>query len=420
MKIISIFSLLFLLPCCSSCSSGDGSKADSGQNTDTDTDTDTDNDTDIDTDTDTDTDIISDAGPWDWEDLPQGEDCGTGCAQLTFTKTVDMLEWDVWGSLLAYTDGDTTETWVVDYVQRKQVLIPNFYPDVGIGPSMGSLQLFPATVYEKTVCYAKSVFNDIGFSDIICADLDAKTQRLVYHRIEQGGIFPNPAKYSDLYGNRFVSMGGCGEVMDSWPLCAVEIDSPAPVEPQQLTGDFYGGYNSIWGDVVVFQDARHIPDSITGYDFSTSQFIEITADDEYQLDPRIQGTKAVYHDLRYGDSDNMGSWNHSAVFVYDLETKERTQITNAEWIAAYPDVYGDIVIWADYRACSDPNQKNDLSNVEIWGYNLVSKQEFQITNLPGRVKTTPRIWEDKVFVHMYKENPAEDAIYMFDLPEGTK
>jgi beta propeller repeat protein len=214
-----------------------------------------------------------------------------------------------------------------------------------------------------------------------------------------------------------VSRGGCGEVLDSASLCFLDIEYPAP---QVLIEENYGGCNSIWGDMLVFFDWRTFPTKITGYDFSKQQFSEIASGEKDTQDPRIHGTKVVYQDLRYGDSDIMGSWEHGVVFVYDLETKERKQITNQDWISAYPDVYGDIVVWADYRDSANPNDKNSLSGVEIWGYNLETKQEFQITNLPGRSKTTPRIWEDKVFVHMYKETPGEDAIYMFDLSKGAK
>ena len=56
---------------------------------------------------------------------------------------------------------------------------------------------------------------------------------------------------------------------------------------------------------------------------------------------------------------------------------------------------------------------------EIWGYNLTTETEFQVTNLPGRIKQTPRIWEDKVFVHMSIASGG-DGIFVFDLPDGAK
>ena len=213
-----------------------------------------------------------------------------------------------------------------------------------------------------------------------------------------------------------VMMGGCDDLSE-YSLCAFDLGQ-SPVVSETLIAGSYGSHNSIWGDVLVWTLALTDND-IRGYDFSTQQFIEITDDDNsvYQLAARIQGDRVVYQDLRFGTSDPMGNWNHSAVFLYDLTTQTAQQITNQAWISAYPDVYGDIIVWVDYRNCSDPNNKNSTSNVEIWGYNISTDTTFQITDLPGRSKTTPRIWGDKVFVHMYKETSG-DAIYMFDLPLG--
>ncbi|MFO8070654.1 MAG: hypothetical protein R6V85_02155, partial [Polyangia bacterium] len=93
---------------------------------------------------------------------------------------------------------------------------------------------------------------------------------------------------------------------------------------------------------------------------------------------------------------------------------------SGEWIACYPDVHGENIIWLDYRACDNPNNVNNFSCAEIWGYNLSTEQEFQVTDLPGRAKQTPRVWGDKVYVHMMKEDPSEDAIYRFDLPPEAR
>ena len=277
-----------------------------------------------------------------------------------------------------------------------------------------AINLYPV-IYEQTVCYSKLVGKETDiFSDVICADLDAEIQQIVYHRPKVGDDFPNPAKYSDLYGTRFVSMGGCGDVMDSWPLCVFSMTNPGTYE--EIAPDDYGGRNSMWGDVVVWYTGYVDDYDIRAYDFSASQFTEITDDIEVQFNPRIHGTRVVYQDLRFGSGGTpQTSWAHSAIFMYDLDTHVTTQITSGAWIAAYPDVHDNIIVWADYRDSADPNNQNSLSGVEIWGYNIDTTTEFKITDLPGRAKTTPRIWGDKVFVHMYKATSG-DAIYMFDLP----
>lgn len=412
---------------CSGCTDGHGASnaGTDTSTTDVDSDTDADSDTDTDTDTDSDTDLpdgfVPDAGPWDWEALPDAGDCGQdGCRQLTFGDGVDFLEWDVWGSLLTYSDGDSTRTFVVDTTSNKQLEIPSPYPDLHVGPVWGSLNFFPATIFQSTVCYSRMTAVDTAhFADVICADLESEIQIPVYHRLKVGDDFPQPAMYSDLYGTRFVSTGGCGEVMDSKPLCVFDLNAPGTYI--EAAPSYYGGYNTIWEDVVVWFGEEGVGnENVRGYNLSTSEAIDIAVDDEVQAFPRIKGTKVVYMDLRFGDSGYSGDWNHAAIFMYDLVSHETTQITDGSAIAIDPDLDGDIVVWMDYRACPDPNGSYESYYcAEVWGYNLETETEFQVTNLPGRMKQTPRIWGDRVFIQMSKVGGG-DAIYMFDLPAGAK
>ena len=412
-----------LLQACSSCSSGGGA-GDAGMDAGPDTDADSDSDSDGDADGgDSDTlpeGFVPDAGPWIWEDLPDAGDCGVeGCRQLTFGDEVRVLEWDVWGNLIAYNEGETTRIHVVNYEDSTVLELPNSYPGIGIGPSMGSGELSPATIYQDQVCYSRAVFQDPDFSDLICASLSQQKQSLIFHRPKEGTDFPNPGEYIDVYGTRIVSKGGCGEVMDSTPLCEFNLEATGTY--QEIAPHQYGTYNSLWGNVVVWTTALADGGDIRGYDFSTEEFIEISDDEPPKDAPRVYGTKVVYMDLKLGTSGLMGDWNHAAIFMYDLESHETTQITSGEWIASFPDINENIIIWSDYRDCANPNDKNSFENVQIWGYNLDTETEFQVTDIPDRVKATSRIWGDKVFVDMAQTTPGKvNAIYMFDLPDGAK
>jgi beta propeller repeat protein len=221
-----------------------------------------------------------------------------------------------------------------------------------------------------------------------------------------------------MYENRLVSQGGCGENGAS-PFCVFDTNTLGSYT--ELLPDGGNNNTAIWGDTAVWATSETDNYNIRAYNFTTSTFIDITNDTAHQEYPRIYGDKVVYMDLKLGDSTLMGDWNHAAVFIYNMTTGITTQIAGGDWIATFPDIYDNIIVWADYRDCSDPNNKDGLANVEIWGYNLDTSTEFQITNLPGREKITPRIWGDKVFVHMYQTTPGmSDAIYMFDLPAAAK
>jgi len=217
--------------------------------------------------------------------------------------------------------------------------------------------------------------------------------------------------YNDLYDEHFVYRGKCG-ADDTTHLCLSTADGSC--DASVIVNDFVGSGSVIWNNTVAWAEDAGL--DIRAYRIDSSEFVEVTNDSECQMKPRVHGNRIVYQDLRFGDNDPMGNWNHSAVFMYDLDTEETTQIAGGDWIACYPDVHDDIIVWQDYRASTDPNNGNDFSGVEIWGYNLTTETEFQITNLPGRAKQSPRIWQDKVYVHMAKGAPGENAIYRFDIP----
>ncbi len=376
---------------------------------DSDTDTDADMDTDADTDTDTDT-YVSDAGTWEWEKNPKGEDCGAGCVQLTFENDVKDNEWDVWNNYLVYKNEATYLLMLVDIKNGKYVRIHDVHSEYPIGPGISSP--FSPTIYKDTLVYSLSIYKSNPTQrEIINCNLLKKIQKVIWSIKKPSDKDFFVPEGIDNYQNRIVTMGGCGD-LESRCLCVFE--PPWPSQGEVLINETYGGYNSLWGDVVVFFDIRRQPDDITAYDFEKQEFISITDDDKYQIFPRIHENRVVYMEL--GSSPPWGNWAGSAVVVHDLETSEKTQATSGEWIAAEPDVFGDIVVWSDYRGCDNPNDKNDFSNVEVWGYNLKTQQEFQITNLPGRKKAHPRIWGDKVFVQMYRKSSTDTSIYMFDLP----
>ncbi len=411
MRFLLLFTFSILMGC-SSCSNGSGSSPDAGTDTGTGTsgDTDSDTDSDIDTDTDTDTDtFISDAGPWEWTDLPDSGDCGADCVQLTYSDEVRVLEWDVWGDFLVFVEQDMRSV-LIDIENRKQLIIPSIHPEHPIWP--GSATYYP-TLYENRAYYSyKQYVQSPRFSEMIMLDWSAKAQTVVFHYEEQGGQYPDPSKYTDSFGDRIVSMGGCGGY-DTNDLCHFPL--PPPSTPEVIIPGTYGGHNSIWGDVVVWDTNDMLGDDIRGYDFSTQQFIEITDDAECQMFARIHGDRVVYQDLKLGTSDSMGDWNHAAIFMYEISTGTTTQITSGAWIAAYPDVHDNIIVWADYRDSVNPNNNTSFAGVQIWGYNIDTSTEFQITNILNRPKTMPRIWGDKVFVDMAKTTGG-NAIYMFDLP----
>ena len=79
----------------------------------------------------------------------------------------------------------------------------------------------------------------------------------------------------------------------------------------------------------------------------------------FELPPEeIDGDYVIWEDYRNGNKD---------IYGYNLSTGEEFQITTDPEIQSEPAIYGDYVVWIDWRN----------GNWDIYGYNL-SKERSQI------------------------------------------
>ena len=94
----------------------------------------------------------------------------------------------------------------------------------------------------------------------------------------------------------------------------------------------------------MWQDSRngdgHNPTDIYMYDLSTSREIQITDDDSDQYSPDIYGDRIVWADWR-----NRG-WD---IYMYNISTSRETRITIDKGSQEYPAIYGDKIAWVDSR-----------------------------------------------------------------------
>ncbi|MCP4602239.1 MAG: hypothetical protein GY847_17265 [Proteobacteria bacterium] len=352
---------------------------------------------------------VKDPDHWEWRANPEGGECGLGCEQITFSEHVAEQEWDIWNEYLTYKDGEGA-IHVVDIKNKKNLRIPDAHPEYPLEDGMSAA--FSPVIYEDTLFYVLSVYGvDPIQREIIRVDINAREQEVIWKREEGGDLRFRVPKSLDVFGSRLISEGGAGNP-EEYTLSA--FTPPWPSKGEVLIDESYGGFNCIWENIAVFWDKRNDPADVTGYDFDLGEFFPIIQDNKYQYAPRIQGRRVVYMDFRLGQSDPWGNWSKAMVVMYDLDTSTRLRITGGNWIAAYPDIYGDIIVWMDYRNCQ-VQRKGNLGCVELLGFNAKTKTRFQITDLPGRPKTYPRIWGSTVFAHIFTKDYSEDAIYMFEL-----
>ena len=96
--------------------------------------------------------------------------------------------------------------------------------------------------------------------------------------------------------------------------------------------------------------------------------------------PAIYGDYVVWEDYRNGRCN--GGWD---IYGYNLVTEEEFRITTDPEDQSDPAIYDNTVVWTDDR--------NDGS--DIYGYNLVTEEEFQITT-DLRNQLQPAIYENIV------------------------
>ena len=131
---------------------------------------------------------------------------------------------------------------------------------------------------------------------------------------------------------------------------------------------------------------------------------QITRDTDYQWSPEIYGDIVVWTDWR--DIDLYQTFNLE-VFGYDLSAGRVFQITKNPNMQCNAAIYGDIVVFEDDRN----------GNVDIYGVNLSTQEEFQITTDPNS-QILPQIYEDTV-VWIHSENKIWD-IYGVNLSTGEE
>jgi beta propeller repeat protein len=120
---------------------------------------------------------------------------------------------------------------------------------------------------------------------------------------------------------------------------------------------------------------------------------QITSNISIKEFPAIYGDRIVWQDYRNGSPGN-SSWD---IYMYDLSTSNETRITTNESWQENPEIYGDRIVWEDGRS-----GKND-----IYMYNISTLKEILITNDESD-NTHPAIYGDKIVWEERREGRNHD------------
>jgi S-layer protein (TIGR01567 family) len=151
------------------------------------------------------------------------------------------------------------------------------------------------------------------------------------------------------------------------------------------TDDKLGAFtlSGINGDTLIFE----FNDTLL-----TSNEIQIT-NGSFTESPAIYGDRIVWHDYRNGKH---------GIYMYDLSTQRETKITESQFESRSPDIYGGKIVWSDNRN----------GNPDIYMYDLSTHQETQITTNEAE-QYLPAIYGNRI---VWTDNRSGNFdIYMYDL-----
>jgi beta propeller repeat protein len=134
---------------------------------------------------------------------------------------------------------------------------------------------------------------------------------------------------------------------------------------------------SLFQDTIVWEEYQTNNWDIFMYDLKTLAKTQVTSDKKDQRNPVIYGNIIVWEDNRHGNWD---------IYMYDINTKKETRVTTNQKDQKNPTVFGDTnypyrIVWEDYR----------YTNSDIFMYEVAKGTETQITSEPA-TQVNPALW----------------------------
>ena len=219
--------------------------------------------------------------------------------------------------------------------------------------------------------------------------------------------------YPSIYGDRIVWQDARNGVwnesgnIDNLDIYMYNISTSK--ETQITTNKSNQSFPAIYKDRVVWVDDRNGNPDIYMYDLSTSKETRITTSGSANCcrSPAIYGDRIVWTDMRWTDMRN----GNEDIYMYDISTSKETQITTNEFDQCDPSIYGDRIVWFDFRDGYNEGQSC------IFMYNISTSKETQVSKFGYRY-IDPAIYGDKI---VYEDNEISDmCIYDLSTHKETR
>jgi len=214
----------------------------------------------------------------------------------------------------------------------------------------------------------------------ICTHLHWQQSPAIYDDIVVWADDRSGITNRDIYGYDMGPDGifGTGDDVGEFPICTATNDQMRP---------------AIYGNIVVWRDDRNgtLDPNIYGYDMGPDGIygtlddigeFQITTDINGQYLPDIYGNIVVWQDYRNG-------LLNSDIYGYNLSTSTEFQVTTDTMCQYAPAIYGNIVVWVHGPAGLP-------SNYDIYGCNLSTHTVFPIATYPNNLQQDPAIYDNIV------------------------
>ncbi|MFO7992473.1 MAG: PQQ-binding-like beta-propeller repeat protein [Thermoplasmata archaeon] len=188
-----------------------------------------------------------------------------------------------------------------------------------------------------------------------------------------------------------------------WSNTSVENDTAI------WTHDSWQTNSSISLRVSDYYDVNGNMGSDHSWNFTTSLNIDISNNSKWQINPSIWGDLVVWEDYR---NDSHGSWSspglrNADIYMYNISSGDLTPLVTDTDDQRTPAIWENYVVWEDYRNGNADIYYVDLTDPSLTQHQLTSDNSDQVE---------PAIHDGKIVWTDYRDD-SDGEIYMYDLKE---
>jgi len=207
------------------------------------------------------------------------------------------------------------------------------------------------------------------------------------------------------------------------PAGAAVTSLSAPVDQEfQVTFEEHSQNQiEMWGDTVVYKDHRGGQPAVYATNLLTGAEMPISVTNGTQNNPSVYGDWVAYMKTRMVWDENDSAWeDRGDIWVYNMATGERKQISDGTGEECNPYIYGDHIAWVDWNADNDPIDPWDsppyVSVIKV--YDMATSTEATIAHKPDRSVRCVSVHENYV---LYRDaTDWASTVYAYDLETSTE